>query len=268
MASSVVATLQQRQAESRSANCPLNQGGFGTCCAYGFAAALQSGLMNKYDVPVDRDELVTVVKTLCPCWEGQSVDKMVEEWNDVQTTKVSWLENIDKQKRYHVRVESQRFDDLRLARAEFCKLDGLLHFVAVIKMDAAGPHKLHAVELIRCWPDSETDMQALNSWGAMTPTIRVTPENFVYALSIGPEIVGGMEVLHLFPTAAEVLLHQVIACNNAQGAKKLPAVPLSEIFKATVAPRSASYSIAPRPGSSLITLDLFSGPIGHGSAKR
>ncbi len=104
------------------ANCPMNQGGFGTCCAYGFAAALQSGLMNKFDAPVDRDELVTVVKTLCPCWNGQHVDQMVKEWN----AKESWLENIDKQKRYHVRVESQRFDDLRLARAEFCKLDGLL----------------------------------------------------------------------------------------------------------------------------------------------
>ncbi len=178
------------------ANCPLNQGGFGTCCAYGFAAALLSGLMNKYDVPVDRVDLVTVVKTLCPCWEGHHVDQMVREWNAVQTAKVSWLENIDKQKRYHVRVESQRVDDLRLARAEFCKLDGLLHFVAVIKMDVTA-HKLHAVELIRCWPDSETDMQALNSWGAMTPTIRVTPENFVYALSIDPEIVECREVLHL-----------------------------------------------------------------------
>ena len=246
------------------ANCPLNQGGFGTCCAYGFAAALQSGLMNKFDVPMDRDELVTVVKTLCPCWNGQHVDQMVKEWN----AKESWLENIDKQKRYHVRVESQRFDDLRLAHAEFCKLDGLLHFVAVIKMDVAGPHELHAVELIRRWPDSETDMQALNSWGATRPTLRVTPGNFVYAVSIDPEIVECREVLHLLPTAAEGPLHPMVACNHAQGAKKLPAVPLSEIFKATVAPRSASYSIAPRPGSSLITLDLFSGPIGHGSAKR
>jgi Ras-related C3 botulinum toxin substrate 1 len=180
-------------------SCPMNQGGFGTCVAYGFAGALQSGLMKKYDVPVHRDELVTLVKAICPCWEGYDVDQMVKEWNDVQAKKVTWLENIDKQKRYHVRVESQRFDDLRLARAEFDKLDGLLHFVAVIRTDNAG-HMLHAVELIRSWPrsDSETDMQALNSWGADTPTFRVTPKNFKWAVSIVPQIVEWRgEVLHL-----------------------------------------------------------------------
>ncbi len=56
-------------------------------------------------------------------------------------------------------------------------------------MDVAGRHGRHAVEPIHGWPDSETDMVALNSWGAKEGQIRVTPESFVYAVSIDPEIV-------------------------------------------------------------------------------
>ena len=118
----------------------MNHGGFDTCVAHGFAGALSSGLMSTYDVPVHRETIVSVVEALYPCWEGYLSHKLAKEWNE----KESWLKDTDLQKRYRVHVKSQRFGDLKQARAEFCKLDGLLHFVGVINMDVAGRHGMLA----------------------------------------------------------------------------------------------------------------------------
>jgi hypothetical protein len=93
----------------------MHQGGFDTCIAHGFAGALSSGLMSTYDVPVHRETIVSVVEALYPCWEGYLSDKLAKEGNG----KESWPKDTGKHKRYRVRVKSQRFDDLRLARAEF-----------------------------------------------------------------------------------------------------------------------------------------------------
>ena len=146
----------------------LNQGSFGTCVAYAFAQALQTGLMGKYGVPVNAAELVATVKALCPCWNGHDTERMVEEWNKVHKKENAAIEDVDKKRRYNVRMTSRQVRDFEEAYCETESAENLkMYLLCTIKTNEDG-HERHALALAGVFVSEggEKKMQALNSWGS------------------------------------------------------------------------------------------------------
>ena len=92
----------------RRAPVPLNQGGQGTCVAYAYAAALSQGLIEKYGVPSDPDKLAEKIKALCPCYDGEFIEEMLNKWNKQHHEEGAAIENLDATWRYHVEAGAVR----------------------------------------------------------------------------------------------------------------------------------------------------------------
>jgi hypothetical protein len=182
----VVTTLALRAARMERAALPLNQGGFGTCVGHSFAQALTTGIQVKYGVPCDPTLVVEKVKTLCECWDGHHTARMPEEWNAVHASSRASIEDMDKRRRYNVRVDCRRIDDFAAARREMLRAEHLRTMMpCTIATDAAG-HSHHSVALNACVPGCDDKMSALNSWGAQKTYMDVTPSNFQYAMTFEP----------------------------------------------------------------------------------
>jgi hypothetical protein len=100
---------------------PLNQGRSGTCVGHSFAQALCAGIQEKYGVPCDPNLVVEKVKVLCPCWDGHRTEHMPREWNDTHAMSGAAIEDVDKARRYNVRVDCRKIETFEQARAEMEK---------------------------------------------------------------------------------------------------------------------------------------------------
>ena len=160
---------------------PLNQGAFGTCVGHAFAKAFTSGVLGKYGVALNVEEILYTVKQHGNCWEGSNPEAMCEVWNaNLQDT---WFDDIDHNCRYRIKVESQRSDSIEQCHAYIKMTQGVLLLIAAIKTDADG-HQRHAIAVDM--PYQQLNMRGLNSWGASQVYLNVTPENFYYAVTIQP----------------------------------------------------------------------------------
>ncbi len=172
------------------ATLPLNQGDFGTCVGHAFTQALTTAIQEKFGVPCDPVLVVEKIKVLCECWDGHSTDRMPVEWNEVHAEPKAAIEDMDKRRRYNVRVDCRRIDDFAAARIEMLRAEHLRTMMpCAITTDAAG-HPRHSVALYACVPSREDKMIALNSWGAQDTHMDVTPSNFQYAMTFEPTIVS------------------------------------------------------------------------------
>lgn len=169
---------------------PLNQGGFGTCVGHAFAQALTTAIQMKYGVPCDPTLVVEKVKTLCECWDGHHTARMPEEWNAVHANSRASIEDMDKRRRYNVRVDCRRIDDFAAARREMLRAEHLRTMMPCTITTGAAGHSRHSVALTACVPGRDDKMSALNSWGAQKTYMDVTPSNFQYAMTFEPTIVS------------------------------------------------------------------------------
>jgi hypothetical protein len=168
----------------------LNQGGFGTCVGYAFSRFIVDSVLGKYAVPLEVNDVLSVVQAVCPCWEGSQVDRMCDEW----TAKVSptmFFTDTDKKRRYRVGVTYRRISTVEEAYTEAQRLGGVLILPAVIRTNNASGHSRHAVAIDQAYV-APREMRALNSWGATQCFMDVTPANFEYAVAAEPTILCGM----------------------------------------------------------------------------
>ena len=75
-----------------------------------FARALAQGLLNKYGVVCDPEAIEEKVTKLCPCWGGHEAERILEEWNMRHKEEGATIVDVEKRKRYCVRVESRKLD--------------------------------------------------------------------------------------------------------------------------------------------------------------
>lgn len=88
----------------------LDQGKFGTCVGYAFAQALAQGILSMYGVACNPEIIAEKVKVLCPCWKGHQTERMPEEWNNKLNEAGATIENLDRGKRYRVKVNFRKVD--------------------------------------------------------------------------------------------------------------------------------------------------------------
>lgn len=170
---------------------PLNQGLFGTCTAHAAAQALSTGLQVKYGVICRSDVIVEKVKALCPCWDGRGLGVLVKNWNRVHDSEGAAIEDVDRRLLYNVKVATpiRQIDSFDEVYQELGRVEAQRRMIpCAIKAGAQG-HDRHAVALVRCYPDSQKKMEALNSWGATQAYMDVTPSNFLSAVSFDVEII-------------------------------------------------------------------------------
>ena len=168
----------------------LNQGKFGTCVAHAFAQALSQGLLSKYGVPCDAGAIVQTVKALCPCWNGHQTERMPEEWNKRHNDPGATIEDVDKRKRYRVKVNFRKVDLFTEAYCELERAEELKTYMPCTITTSIERHDRHSVALASC---IDGKMEALNSWGANEVFKDVTPENFVFAITFDAEITAAWE---------------------------------------------------------------------------
>ena len=164
----------------------LNQRHGQTCVAYSFALAMTQGLQSKYDIGCDPALFVEKVKTLCPCWEGHQTELMPKEWNDVHDGSGAFIEDVDNQMRYHVRVESRKIDSFDEAYRKMDRAKALEMFLPCTIITNDKNHSQHSVALKATVPGGT--MQAQNSWGSQQVHMTVTRENFLCAITFDPII--------------------------------------------------------------------------------
>ena len=164
----------------------LNQRQGHTCVAYSFALAMTQGLQSKYDIGCDPALFVEKVKALCPCWEGHQTELMPKEWNDVHDSNGAFIEDVDHQLRYHVKVESRKIDSFDEAYREMDRAKALEMFLPCTIITNDKNHSQHSVALKATVPGGT--MQAQNSWGSQQVHMTVTRENFLCAITFDPII--------------------------------------------------------------------------------
>eukprot|EP01046_Picozoa_sp_COSAG06_P054285 COSAG06_NODE_9619_length_1857_cov_2.552332_1_plen_296_part_00 len=168
---------------------PLNQGRSRTCVGQSFSQALCTGLQEKYGVPCDPKAVVEKVKALCECFDGHFTERMPREWNDVHARQGAAIEDMDKTRRYNVKVDFRKIESFEQARTEMLKAEALrMMMPCTITTDTAG-HIRHSVALSAVVPGVADKMSALNSWGATETYMDVTPANFKCAVTFDPIIV-------------------------------------------------------------------------------
>ena len=95
---------------------PLNQGGFGTCVGHAFAKALTDGVLGKYGVPINVQDILGAAKLKGDCWEGTHLVPMCDVWND-NSQEDSWFDDTDHKCRYRIKVNYKRLDTVEEAYA-------------------------------------------------------------------------------------------------------------------------------------------------------
>ena len=99
---------------------PLNQKNTSTCVAYAFSQTLSQNLRMKYGIPIDPKKLVEKIKGLHPCWDGNRIDQICNDWNRKYKDESHWLENDDQDgKLYSVCIESSKLEDISRAKCIF-----------------------------------------------------------------------------------------------------------------------------------------------------
>ena len=164
---------------------PLNQGGFGTCVGHAFAKVLTDGVLGKYGVPINVQDILGAAKLKGDCWEGTHLVPMCDVWND-NFQEDSWFDDTDHKCRYRIKVNYQRLDTIEEAYAHMQKVDGVLLMMVSINTDATG-HSRHALAVDKPYR-KVNEMRGLNSWGASQAFMEVTAENFNYAVTVEPVI--------------------------------------------------------------------------------
>jgi len=170
----------------------LNQGAFGTCVGYAFAKAMSQGLLGKYGVACNPEAIAEKVKALCPCWGGHETEFMPAEWNKKHDEQGASIEDVDRNKRYRVKVNFRAIGTFseayhEMERAEALKM--LMPCTMTTERKAQG-HGQHSVALSACIAGK---MEALNSWGASQVFQDVTQDNFVIAVTFDPVITAAWE---------------------------------------------------------------------------
>ena len=164
---------------------PLNQGGFGTCVGHAFAKALTDGVLGKYGVPINVQDILGAAKLKGDCWEGTQLARMCDVWND-NFQEDSWFDDTDHKCRYRIKVNYKRLDTIEEAYAHMQKVDGVLLMMVAIDTDETG-HSKHALAVDKPYK-KVNEMRGLNSWGASQAFMEVTAENFNYAVTVDPVI--------------------------------------------------------------------------------
>ena len=172
---------------------PLDQGRWGTCAAHAFAHAVSSGLMGKYDVPIEREKIVEMLKQqleTARVWEGIGIKAICVGWNQIMEKPHIWIDDTNKTKRYKFKVTSkicssttefavdqiENINDAyqQLSIFQAAEIQILTHIIIPDHPDHGG----HAVSAFRTY-DAAPKMRAMNSWGANHPTLTVESKNFL-----------------------------------------------------------------------------------------
>jgi len=165
-----------------------NQGWSGTCVAYAFARALVGGLLTKYHVTIEFEQLVQIVKAYCFAnvnyENGISAKKVIDSWNDRHEE--IRLEDSDKKNAYFVKIQPTYIDDFDRAFEEFKQWDEALTIMVGIEQEDG---QLHEVTINGSYPGVR-ELRAINSWGSTQPVLMVNEANFVDAVLIDPEIMS------------------------------------------------------------------------------
>jgi hypothetical protein len=172
---------------------PLNQGKWGTCTAHAFAHAVSSGLMGKYDVPIEREKIVEMLKQqpeTARVWEGLDIKAICVGWNQIMEKTHIWIDDTNKTNRYKFKVTSKicssttefvvdQIDNINDVYQELSIFQAAeIQILTHITIPGGRGHTHHAVSAFRVY-DTAPNMRAMNSWGAVEPTLDVTRENFV-----------------------------------------------------------------------------------------
>ena len=111
---------------------------------------------------------------------------MPKEWNDVHDSNGAFIEDVDHQLRYHVKVESRKIDSFDEAYREMDRAKALEMFLPCTIITNDKNHSQHSVALKATVPGGT--MQAQNSWGSQQVHMTVTRENFLCAITFDPII--------------------------------------------------------------------------------
>ena len=203
---------------------PTNQGRSSTCVGYAFAKMLAYNLMGKYGIAVSESDVVAKVKAVCPCWNGHELTSMCDEWNTHHTSLGAWIEDMNQDMLYCVKIEHAAVAGIEEAFEEMSRIEGTLLMLGGVTM-GRGQHARHAVTLSNALLRDKPNMQAVNSWGSYMPIIKVTSANFDIAVKAEPV---------------------VVACKRGKTAKRVPATTqkYDEITASASAPAPA---LAPTP---------------------
>ena len=159
----------------------MNQGSQRTCCAYAFSHSLSQGLLSKYAKATNPQDIVSMIKALCPCWEGHHVERMAAEWNKKHTQDGAQIERLDNKERFRVKLNFQKIENFDEAYRNMEISQAREMYMPCIMQTAPQDHKLHAVALTACIEEGK--MEAFNSHGARDPFLQVTRENFVCCMT-------------------------------------------------------------------------------------
>ncbi len=179
----------------------LNQGRFGNCCAHAFGTCIVRSTLYKYGVAIDIDPVVTMMTDKLDLYQGGEFRSVPDMWNERLADDSSFMDKC-KNYRYKLRLDNARvFLDIKDARAEARRIEGVLCMVACIKVTQSRrlpdgtveeSLNLHAVAVDKAYKDSA--MRGVNSWGANTPLMEVNADNFESAIVFEPVIltkIGG-----------------------------------------------------------------------------
>lgn len=176
----------------QSGGTPLNQGNNGTCSAYAFGCVTSTNLMNKYDVAISaekiKDDALEGAQTMKgeDVRNGSTMSELGETWNTSHNS-TTLKADIDKAKWYRLRVELKEIKSFDAALEKMRELQQAgLQMMIALKTDKKG-HDNHAISAWQCDPIART-ITAMNSWGAEQPTMTVTSENFLCAVTVDPII--------------------------------------------------------------------------------
>lgn len=165
---------------------PMDQGDLGTCVGYAFAQVLSQSLLVKYGIAVPKQDLVSKVKALCPCWNGSSIRKVCFEWNQCCSVEGGRVEELHGRALHKVFVSYVEFPTAAAAWQKLKAVHGNALLMASVKTSANG-HAQHAVALCQYYPEPP-NMQAVNSWGPQEPLMHVGDKNFLHAVYVEAHI--------------------------------------------------------------------------------
>ena len=162
-----------------------NQGGFGVCAAFAFAFCVARILMWTFGFAIDATAFAEKIKILIPCWHGAQLDRMSEAWNKLPPDQ-AWVENTNKNKRIHFKLEQILYKCFQQAYQQLKILHKAnLPMLVSMKIED-GNHAVVGQLGYEHKPFSTAypNIVATNSWGSTLAVINIPKEDFNYAIEL------------------------------------------------------------------------------------
>jgi hypothetical protein len=229
---------------------PLNQGKWGTCAAHAFANAVSSGLIGKYDLAIEREKIVDMLlqqPETTRVREGIDIKDICVGWNRIMEKPYTWIDDTNKINTYKFKVTSEicssttefvvdQIDNINDAYQELSIFQAAeIQILTHITIPGGRGHTHHAVSAFRAY-DTAPNMRAMNSWGAVEPTLDVTTENFVKCIFLNVVVTKKQSSSSDRVAVTEQLPVTTLAWKEAYSkwSKKLIRITLSKIYQAGV----------------------------------